>query len=416
MAQFSYRARNADGNVSDGVVDAASRYEALSILRSRQLTVLSLEETLHKGDEDADPVVRPPRRKRAPLLRRGVPISEMATFCRQLAISVTSGVPLRDALESIAEDIEHPTLRVALADVVQRLHDGKSMSEAISAHRRVFNNLFIALIKTAEESGSMPQTLEHLAISLERSERLARKIKSITAYPIFVIVCFTIVACMMTLWVLPQFQESFAQLTDNAKLPPLTRMVFGANKAIIDHIGLILAFIVAVVAGFILYGRTEAGRLRIDGLKLKLPFFGDCIRKISIARICRNLAIMIDGGVPITAAIEIASEVSGNKVLETSLLRVRERIMQGADFSSSLAREKEFPRLVVRMVGVGEASGKLPDVSDKVAASYEDQVEGSIMVATSLFEPIVIVVFGAIILVLVLAIYMPVFSMGANVK
>ncbi|MDA0321435.1 MAG: type II secretion system F family protein [Verrucomicrobia bacterium] len=415
MSVFKYRAKDDSGSVTDGTITSVSRYAALSNLRTRGLTVLDLDE----ADEASilSSTALPATKKRRSFFRPRVGLTELSMFCRQLSISVVSGVPLRDALESITEDIEHPTLRETLEDVIDQLHTGSSLSEAIARHRPVFGGLFVALIRAAEESGSMADTLENLSDSLERTERLARRIRSITAYPLFVIGAFGVITSIMTFWVLPMFEESFADLTnDQGQLPALTRVVFGLNRMVLSNIGLILALSVAVTVALILHGRTDKGKMAYDRLLLRLPFFGNCVRKIAIARICRNLAIMIQGGVPITLAVEIAADISGNRVLRASMERVRDRIIQGADFSSSLAREEDMPRLVVRMVAVGESSGRLPTVMDKVSDAYEDQVEGAIMTATSLFEPMIICVFGAVILVLVMAIYLPVFSMSGSMN
>ncbi|MEI8351345.1 MAG: type II secretion system F family protein, partial [bacterium] len=171
----------------------------------------------------------------------------------------------------------------------------------------------------------------------------------------------------------------------------------------------------AVTVLVMLYVKTPSGRENYDRLLLKIPFFGDCIRKMAVARFCRNLGVMLKGGVPVTSAITIAAEVLGNRAIEASLKNSYERIISGSDIASSLDQTM-FPRLVVRMVGVGESSGRLPEVLEKVSDVYEDQVEGSIMVATSMFEPVIIVVFGCIILVLVLAIYLPIFTMASHAR
>jgi type IV pilus assembly protein PilC len=410
MPVYQYSARNASGDVIKAAVSAASRYEALASLYGQGLTVISLE----GADESllADPAS--PRRVSARHMLFGrITLTDKATFCRQLAVSVSAGIPLRESLESIAADMENPAFATVLEEVVRGLHEGQTFSQTVAAHERVFSRLFVALIRAAEEAGTMAATLEYLAASLEKADRLARKIRSITAYPMFVFVIFCVAAAIMTLFVLPRFQDVFSSF--HAQLPLLTRTVLAVNRAILDNLLLILLVILAVVVAIAWYGRTPSGRMNIDALKLKLPFFGLCIRKMSIARFCRNLGVMIHGGVPVATAIEIAAESLGNVVMEQALLASRERIMAGSGIAASLDRAV-FPRLVTRMVGVGESSGRLPEVLGRVSDMYDDQVEGSIMVATSLFEPMIICVFGVIILVLVMAIYLPVFSMASTVK
>jgi type IV pilus assembly protein PilC len=412
MPVYQYTARNAAGETVKASVTAASRYEALAALYGQGLTVVALE-----GADDSMLAAAVPARGRLAggrHLRFGtVSLTERAVFCRQLAISVSSGISLREALESIAADAEHDRLAGILNEVIRGLHAGQTFSQAIASQGQVFNRLFVALIRAAEEAGTMAETLNYLATTLEKSDRLARKVRSITAYPMFVLVIFCVACTVMTVFVLPRFQSVFGSF--HAQLPLLTRMVLRVNGFIISHTAVILVTLLALVGALVAYGRTASGRMTIDRLKLRLPFFGSILRKMAVARFCRNLGVMIRGGVPVASAIEIGSEALGNQVMEQALAASRERIMAGSDIASSLDR-KIFPKLVIRMVGVGESSGRLPEVLEKVSDMYDDQIEGSIMVATSLFEPLIICAFGAVILILVMAIYLPVFTMASAMK
>lgn len=414
MPLYQYVARDARGEVAESSLSADSRFDALSLLRAQGLTVIELHGA--GVDEDWTEGQKSARKRRARAVRWGgtsISMAERALFCRQIAISVTSGVPLRETIASIAEDMDNASFKQVLTGVLAKLHDGQSFSEALGSYHKVFGRLFVALMKSAEEAGSMPETLEHLSGALERSERLARKVKSIAAYPVFVMGIFIVICLIMTLWILPKLRESFTDL--GSELPRLTRVVFGVNEFIIDHFWLFAAGAAVLVALYAVFKRTPAGSRQIDRMKLRTPFFGTCFKKLALARICRNLAIMLRGGVPITTALEITSEVCGNKMLEQALLGARDRIVQGNDIASSLGHGGTFPSLVVRMVHVGESSGRLPEVLEKVSETYEDQAEGAIMMATSMLEPIMICVFGVVVLVLVLAIYLPALSMGSAV-
>ncbi len=413
MPFYRYSARDAKGASFKGDVEAQTRYEALSQLNARGLTVVEIEE-VGGGFVRAAISARPPAIKVSKGFRSGrVSLTEKAIFCRQLSISVSSGISLREAVETIMTDQDNASFQEVLARILQGLDDGMPFSHAISRESRVFDRLFIALIRAAEESGSMTETLEYLATALEKSDRLARKVRSILAYPMFIGAFFIIVIGIMTLFILPRFQDIFANF--GSKLPLLTRVVLDGNKFIIHNLVYIMAGIVAVIVSLTIYVRTPAGRLQRDGFVLKLPLVGELIRKISVARFCRNLGIMIRGGVPVTTAITIAAEVLGNRAMEDTLRATHDRIIEGNDIASSLDK-KTFPRLVVRMVGVGESSGRLPEVLDKVSDLYEDQIEGSIMVITALFEPFIIIFFGAIVLVFVMAIYLPVFSVAGTAR
>ncbi len=415
MTSFNYVARDSAGQAVRAAIEAADRQDALARLRAMGLVVVDLVA------RDEAPAVQSPGRAaaakaRAPLIsfEKGISTSEKAIFCRQLSITVNAGMPLREALESIAADMDHPTFRRVLLAVVACLHRGESFSLAIERHPKHFKTLFVALVRAAEESGSLPETLDQLAGYMERSEKLIKKIRSVTSYPIFILVFFLIVCIVMTLFVLPKFMDSFKGF--DVVLPKLTRVVFGFNGFMVTNwYWFALATAIPVVA-LVLYRRTPAGRRRLDATVLKLPFFGVCVREYALARFCRNLSIMLRGGVGITTAMDITSAVSGNTVIVESLLNAKERILSGERIAASLARDKEIPKLVIRMVAVGEESGRLPEVLDKLATLYEEYVENRIVTATSMFEPVVICLFGGVVLVLVLAIYLPIFTVSQGVK
>jgi type IV pilus assembly protein PilC len=269
-------------------------------------------------------------------------------------------------------------------------------------------------MRAAEESGSLALTLEQLSMYLERSERLENKIKRSSTYPVFVVVFFCIVCTVMTAFVLPRFHEIFSGF--DADLPLVSEMVFQLNQGLLRAAPWLGGICAVLAIGFMGWRRTTGGKYRIDYWKLRVPLFGGWLRKFAMARFCRNLAMMLRGGVPMTTAMEITASVSGNLVLRESILKARERLISGMSVSESLGHNPEFPRLVVRMVAMGEESGSLPAVLEKVSDVYEDQVEGSITVAMTLLEPIVICVFGFVVMLLILAIYMPVFTIGANVR
>lgn len=419
MAVFNYVAKNKEGQDIRSTIEASNRLEALEFLRKKGLTVVDLI-----GVEAARPVAKvsskqtpakaqQKKKSKTISLSNRVKMGDLAIFCRQLAISVTAGVPLRDALETIGTDIEQPPLRHALTDIVQQLNDGKNFSEAAASHPKIFNVMFCGLIKVAEESGKLPQTLKQLADYLERTDKLQRRIKAMSAYPVFIGIFFIIVCLIMTLYILPQFTDIFAGF--GSDLPPFTAAVFFVNNLFVDNFIAIFIGVVAIVAAAVLYGRTESGAYRKDRLKLATPYAGDLIKKYVMARFCRSLSIMVHSGVPISTALEICGEAAGNKVIQRTIQDVREKIITGHRIAQSLSEANIFPGLITRMVSVGEDSGQLPEVLERVSDLYEDQVETSIMTTMSLFEPVVICVFGGFVLTLILAIYMPIFTIGMKV-
>ncbi len=409
MPDFRYTAKDSNGREVSGINPAATRFDALSRLRERGVFVTSIRVDAKDTVSQNVGMGRPTRG----LFLGRITTLDKAMFCRQLSISVSAGIPLLESLESIADDMENGAFRRVLERVVKKLHDGAPFSQAIANEPKVFDQLFVALIRTAEEAGSLTETLNYLATSMEKSARLASKIKSIVAYPLFVGVFFILVSAIMTLFVLPQFQAIFAGY--GSGLPKLTRVVFAVNTFIIHNTLWIFLGLVGVVVMGVMYGASPVGRMQLDGMVVRLPVVGDIIRKLAVSRFCRNFGIMMAGGVPVATAIEIAAEVLGNKVMERSMKASRDRIVEGNSIASSLDK-KVFPRLVARMVGVGESSGRLPEVLTKVADVYEEQVESKILMAISLLEPILIAVFGGLILLLVMAIYLPVFGAAGHMR
>lgn len=420
MAMFSYIAKTNEGQEIRSSLEASSRLEALEVLRKKGLTVVDL----YNADAQSAPEMHSrtmlkdtatiKKQKKGITLSSRVSIGDLAIFCRQLAISVTAGVPLRDALETIGDELEQPALRIAVLDIAGQLSTGKSFSEAVKKHPKIFNVMFCGLIKMAEESGKLPDTLQQLAEYLERTDKLQRRIRAMSAYPVFIGVFFIIVCMIMTLFILPQFTDIFEGF--GSELPVFTRVVFGVNEFFVENFIYIFLGVVVITAALIIYGRTEKGSYRKDKMKLSLPYAGALLKKYVLARFCRSLSIMVHSGVPISTALEICAEATGNKVLEKTILEVRERILVGHRIAESLEQSGIFPGLIVRMVSVGEDSGQLPEVMERVADLYEDQVEVSIMTTMALFEPLVIIVFGGFILILIMAIYLPIFSVGMSVN
>ncbi|WP_372846098.1 type II secretion system F family protein, partial [Pontiella sp.] len=319
-----------------------------------------------------------------------------------------------DAIEGIGMELEHPVLKRVSKDMVDRLHEGKSFSEVVAMHPKVFNEMFVGLVKVAEESGKLPSTLQQLAAYLEKADRLQRRIKAMAAYPVFIGIFFIVVCLIMTLFILPQFTDIFSGF--GSDLPVFTRLVFSVNQFFVDNFLMLVIGTAIVVSGLVFYGKTPTGSYRKDQLKLSMPYAGSCLKKYILARFCRSMAIMVQSGVPISNALEICAQATGNQLLKRNVLGAREMIMTGNRIAASLEKSGIFPGLIVRMVGVGEDSGQLPEVLNNVSELYEDQVEVSIMTSMALFEPMVIIVFGAFILILILAIYMPIFSVSMSVK
>lgn len=427
MKKFNYTAKNAAGDLIRDVIEADDRQIALTDLRRKGFTVVSLMEFEPVTPEGAEQNIKKGRKHslkqilqtdlrlspKKPQKDKKIRLSDMAIFCRQLAISVNSGLPLREALEGIHEDMDVHALKAVLGNIIKKLHDGVPFSKAVAAHPKVFSSIFIGMVRAAEEAGSLAETLNQLAGYMEASDKLQRKIKSLMAYPAFVAGFFMIICLVMVLGIIPRFQDIFGDL--DAELPKLTTTVFAINTFIVTHFPIIVGVLVVLIASYVLYRRTPSGNLRIASLKLKMPLSGDCLKRYIIARICRCLAIMLKSGVPISTALQIVSKIGDNAAIENALIAAQEKIVSGSSVALGLKETGIFPALLIRMLGVGESAGQLPEVLNRVSDAYEDQVEASITTGTALLEPIIITVFGMMVLLLIISIYLPVFSIAAHV-
>jgi type IV pilus assembly protein PilC len=431
MRKFNYTAKNADGGLIRDMIEADSRQNALADLRKRGLTVVGLMDVETVVPDDREPGgIKPDKNRISGMFKRTsddltlapkktprvkkIRLSEMSIFCRQLAVSVNSGLPLREALEGIYEDMDEPSLKIILGNIIKKLHDGIPFSKAVAAHPKVFSPVFIGMIQAAEEAGSLAETLNRLAGYMESSDKLQRKVKSMLAYPAFVAGFFVVICLIMMFTIIPRFEEIFSGL--GAKLPALTRSVFGLNRFILQNSPFIVVFVMLLAGIYILLKRTPAGRWRIDAAKLKIPVIGIGLKRYIIARICRCTAIMLKSGVPIATTLKIVAAIGDNEVIEAAILHGQTRIISGSSIADGLRETAIFPALLIRMLRVGESAGQLPDVMDRVADVYEDQVESSVVAGTALLEPIIITVFGLMVLVLVLSIYLPVFTVSSSIR
>ncbi len=419
---YSYIAKKKDGEILRLVIEAPSRMEALHQLEGENLRVIELNDKVTEQTQRAVKVARKGKSK-AKAEKKARPFSglqgkvksgDVAVFCRQLAISSDAGLPLRDALHSIGLELDHPVLRKNVADIVNRIGAGQRFSEAISAHPKVFNAMFCGLSEAAEESGKMTAVLMQISDYMEKTDKLTRRIQAMLAYPAFIGGFFVFVSLVMTFYILPKFSTVFEGL--GGTLPTLTQIVFDMNTFILGNFTYIATGIAAVGLAVYLFGKTSSGKYFWDAFKMNAPLLGEITKKYLMARFCRGLSIMVESGVPIERALSIGARASGNVVVEKKLEEVRNRIiLQGHGISESLKESGFFPSLVVQMVSVGEEAGRLSDVLEKVAELYEDQVEVSIMSIMGLFEPLIIGIFGGLILIMVLAIYMPIFTLSSNV-
>lgn len=410
MPKFNCVSRNQTGERVTAILEAGNRQELLTQLKDRGFTVMEIKEL---GER---PQTAPkPSWKEQLFTRRGsVGTADLAIFWREFATMVNAGLPIVEALQSIAEELEHAYFRKVLQDVVSSLWEGFNFSESLSKHPKVFSPMVVGLIGAAEESGSLPQIANQLATYLENRDRIIRKVWAALAYPIFLSGFFLFTVVFATFWIIPKFREIYGGF--HAKLPWFTEQVFAVNEFVLNHFIWIVIGICSVLLGFALWAKKPSGREFLDHLSLKLPIFGKLFQRAAIARFCRSLAILLAGGIPINRALEMAQETSGNRILSKAIRLSREEILKGGKIAATLKQHPIFPRMAVRMMAAGEETGNLTELLEKVADFYEARVDAALTTINALVEPIFIVVIGFFVLILILSLYLPIFSLGQAIR
>jgi len=412
MPKFTYISRDGRGQRVTAVAEAPTRQDLIGSLKDRGLTVVEIKELGAK--------VESPRtllKQRLPLSRlSATPIStgELAIFWREFATMVAAGLPVVDALEAIAGELEHVRLRKVLTDVISAMWEGFNLSQSIGKHPKVFSPMIVSLIGAAEESGSLPEVANQLADFLEKRDRLLRKVRAALTYPIFLASFFLIVMAVATFVLIPKFREIYEGF--GAKLPWLTQVTFDVNAFLLAYFPWLLAASVLAVIALIMWGRRPSGRATIDRAILKLPLFGKLLQRAAVARFCRSLAVLLSGGIPINRALEMAQETSGNTVVGKAIAECREEIIKGSKIAPSLKRRGLFPQMAIRMVSVGEETGSLNKLLEKIAEFYEARVDAALTTINTLIEPVMIIIVGAFALIFVLAMYMPIFKLAATMR
>jgi type IV pilus assembly protein PilC len=326
---------------------------------------------------------------------------------------IDSGLPLVQCLDIQSKQAANPTFRAELLVVKDQVEAGTTFAEALNKFPNTFDELFRNMIAAGEVGGILDTILNRLAQYLEKADKLKRQIKGAMMYPIIVVGVSLVVVAILLLKVVPTFEEMFAEF--GAALPAPTQIVIDLSKWLQANFLFIVIGMVGIYVGVKQFYKTKRGEVVLDGLLLQMPVMGDLLKKVAVARFCRTLGTMISSGVPILEALEICARTAGNKVIQNAVEKVRTGISEGRSISEPLSEAKIFPEMVCQMITVGEATGALDVMLGKVADFYEDEVDQAVENLTSMMEPIIIVFLGVIIGGLVIAMYMPIFSMASSV-
>ncbi|MEE8490854.1 MAG: type II secretion system F family protein [Acidimicrobiia bacterium] len=391
--EFNYRARTFDGGIQEGVIQAATADEAMRILVRDKLIPESVKPAV---ENQSFRLTRRPRPK------------SVVLFARQFATLVDAAVPLVESLEVAAELSEDRNLRRALEQVSADVQSGLSLADAMRRHPKAFTNIFVNMVEAGEQAGVLEKVLDRLAVYLEKSQLLASRIKGAMIYPCIILAVAIISAGVMLTFVVPSFEELFA--AGGLELPYPTQVMINLSDFLRARwLSLLVATILTILVLRHAYG-TKTGRAIADALALKLPVLGDLIRKSAVARFSQSMSSLLSAGLNFIDAFVASAGTTGNTVIQNAILRSRPAIEGGGGIAEALAASGQMPNLVHKMVSVGEATGRLDDMFDKVAGFYEDEIETATEALVKALEPMFILVVGVILGGMVVALYLPIFE------
>lgn len=403
MPAFTYKAKTAAGLVMEGVLDAEEQKSAVDKLRSQKFVVLEIAE---KRDTIIDKV----KSMIAKQKKGKVTSKDLVLFSRQLSTLVSAGVPIVQSLGILETQAENPAFKEVLAAVKGDIEAGLSISDALKKHPEAFPDLYCSMIKAGELGGILDTILERLTSYMESSEALKAKVKSAMMYPAIVLSICALVTVFLLVFVIPTFKNIFSSF--GAELPLPTQMLIDLSDAMKARWYLLIAGPPAAYKAFMWWYSTPRGHRIVDAKILNAPIFGVILKKVAVARFTRTLGTLIKSGVPIMQALETVASTAGNVVIAEAVLQTRESIREGGHLSDPLKKSGLFPNMVTSMISVGEETGALDIMLNKIADFYDQEVDTAVKGLTSLIEPIVIVIMGIIIGTIVIAMFMPMFGLG----
>jgi type IV pilus assembly protein PilC len=403
MAEFTWEARARSGEVRKGVMEAENEEAVNNKLRQQQLNPVKVKkkksflESIQFGG--------------------GVDVKDLVTFTRLFATMIDAGLPLIQCLDILSNQQSNKNFAVVLKDIKNNVEQGATFSEALRRHPRVFDELFTNLVHAGEVGGILDSIMSRLSIYLEKRQKLVRQVRGAMVYPSVVIVIAIGVMAVLLTFVIPAFEGMFAEFGGGAdNLPVLTRALITISKYFVSYLPLFIVIVIGSVVGVTYVNRQPQGKRFFHRTYLKLPIMGSVLRKIAVSRFTRTLGTLLQSGVPILDALEICARTSGNVIIETGIMNVRQSISEGKNMAEPLAATGVFPDMVVQMIAVGEQTGALDQMLNKIADFYEEETDVAVAALTSALEPILMVGVGGMVGVVLIAMYLPIFSLAGNIK
>jgi type IV pilus assembly protein PilC len=401
MQEWVWEARTRTGEVRKGVMEADSEAAVQNRLKTQNLT--------------------PSRVKKKPKelnISFGSPVSEkeLVVFIRQFATMIDAGLPLVQCLDILSGQGENPAFNRILKDVKSTVEQGSTFSDALRKHPKVFDELFVNLVQAGEVGGILDTILQRLAIYIEKRVKLKRQVKSALIYPSSVmVIAFGVMTVLLT-WVIPAFQAMFADFGGDGSLPGPTALVVAMSEFFVGNFFYIFGGIGLIIAGVVRSYRTTGGKRFWHKFMLEVPILGPVMRKIAVARFTRTLGTLLGSGVPILEALDIVGKAAGNVIVEAAIKSTSDKIREGRTMAEPLMETKVFPPMVVQMIGVGEQTGALDQMLNKIADFYEEEVDVAVAGMTALLEPVMMVVIGGMVGFMLIAMYLPIFDIAGKIK
>ena len=418
MAKFNYVAMDSRGKETKGTLDVASQNEAIGRLKEMGFFPTKVVQVDARKEKTAAKVPAAPgaRKKpgqitiniKIPGLSGRVKTKVLTVFTRQLATLVDAGLPLLRGLRVLEKQERNVTLKEIIGKIALSIEGGSTFSEGLAQHPKIFNKLFVNMVKAGELGGVLEVVLARLAEFMEKAEKIKGKVIAAMFYPVAVMIVAVCILAVLMIFVVPKFEAIFKDmLSPGAELPAFTRLILGISNTIKEHTLVSLGIMVAVVIGYIFWSKTKQGRHAVDKAKLKMPVLGPVFSKVAISRFSRTLGTLVSSGVPILQALTIVKETSGNVVVGNAVAAVHESVKEGETITAPLEASNVFPPMVISMVDVGEQTGALPEMLMKIADNYDEEVDNAVAAMTSLLEPIMIVFLAVVVGSIVIAMFLP---------
>jgi type IV pilus assembly protein PilC len=401
MTEFVWEARARTGEVRKGSMDAESEDAVNQRLRAQQL--------------------QPTKVKKKPKqmnlqIGTGVGSKDIVTFTRLFATMIDAGLPIVQCLDILQGQTDNKHFANILRDVKASVEQGATFSDSLRRHPKVFDHLYVNLVQAGEIGGILDTILNRLAVYIEKSMKLRRQVRGAMAYPSIVMMVFFGVLSILLIFVIPGFESMFKDFGAKEELPVLTRGVMAVSRGFVGNVLWVFLGLTGLIAAFAYALRTPRGKRTIHATMLRLPVMGPVLRKIAVARFTRTLGTLLSSGVPILDALEIVAKTAGNVIIEEAIMYARARISEGKNMAQPLMETNVFPSMVVQMVGVGEQTGALDTMLNKIADFYEEEVDVAVSAMTSLIEPVMMVGIGGTVGVVLIAMYLPIFSIAGKIK